>query len=87
MWFLSPRCSIEVSDCCANFARLEGDTPWNQFFATPARERLEHNSMDLVTAVQNSVAALGAGIAPIVRVPAAQFWLATRISTAVRSAL
>src|SRR5918912_3009226 len=40
---------------------------------------LEHNSMDLDTAVQISVAALGAGIAPIVRVPAGQFWLATRV--------
>ena len=40
---------------------------------------LEHNSMDLDAAVQISVAALGAGIAPIVRVPAGQFWLATRV--------
>src|SRR2546429_2969276 len=40
---------------------------------------LEHNSMDLDTAVQISVAALGAGIAPIVRVPAGQFWMATRL--------
>jgi 2-keto-3-deoxy-L-rhamnonate aldolase RhmA len=40
---------------------------------------LEHNSMDLDTAVQISVAALGARIAPIVRVPAGQFWLATRV--------
>jgi 2-keto-3-deoxy-L-rhamnonate aldolase RhmA len=40
---------------------------------------LEHNSMDLDTAVQISVAALAAGIAPIVRVPAGQFWLATRV--------
>ena len=40
---------------------------------------LEHNSMDLDTAVQISVAALGVGIAPIVRVPAGQFWLATRV--------
>ncbi|HEY3911226.1 MAG TPA: aldolase/citrate lyase family protein [Stellaceae bacterium] len=40
---------------------------------------LEHNSMDLDTAVQISVAALGAGIAPITRVPAGQHWLATRI--------
>ena len=40
---------------------------------------LEHNSMDLDMAVQISVAALGAGIAPIVRVPAGQFWLATRV--------
>jgi 2-keto-3-deoxy-L-rhamnonate aldolase RhmA len=40
---------------------------------------LEHNSMDLDTAVQISVTALGVGIAPIVRVPAGQFWLATRV--------
>ncbi|HVC50782.1 MAG TPA: aldolase/citrate lyase family protein [Stellaceae bacterium] len=40
---------------------------------------LEHNSMDLDTAVQISVAALGAGIAPIARVPAGQLWLATRM--------
>jgi 2-keto-3-deoxy-L-rhamnonate aldolase RhmA len=40
---------------------------------------LEHNSMDLDTAVQISVAALAVGIAPIARVPAAQFWLATRL--------
>ena len=40
---------------------------------------LEHNSIDFDTAVQISVAALGAGIAPIVRVPAGQFWLATRV--------
>src|SRR3977135_4713800 len=39
---------------------------------------LEHNSMDLDTAVQISVAARGIGIAPIVRVPAGQFWLAPR---------
>lgn len=40
---------------------------------------LEHNSMDLDTAVQISVAALGVGIAPIARVPAGEFWLATRL--------
>ena len=40
---------------------------------------LEHNSMDLDTAVQISVAALGAGIAPIARVPYGQLWLATRV--------
>src|SRR5215831_20033812 len=40
---------------------------------------LEHNSMDLDTAVQISVAALGAGIAPVARVPAGQLWMATRI--------
>lgn len=40
---------------------------------------LEHNSMDLDTAVQISVAALGAGIAPVARVPARQLWMATRI--------
>lgn len=39
---------------------------------------LEHNSMDLDTAVQIAVAGLGAGIAPIARVPAGQLWLATR---------
>jgi 4-hydroxy-2-oxoheptanedioate aldolase len=39
---------------------------------------LEHNSMDLDTAVQISVAALAVGIAPFVRVPARQYWLATR---------
>jgi len=40
---------------------------------------LEHNSMDLDMAVQISVAALGAGIAPVARVPARQLWMATRI--------
>src|SRR5215472_9119424 len=40
---------------------------------------LEHNSMDLDMAVQISVAAIGLGIAPIVRVPARQLWMATRI--------
>ncbi len=40
---------------------------------------LEHNSMDLDTAVQISVAALAAGIAPVARVPAGQLWLATRL--------
>ena len=40
---------------------------------------LEHNSMDLDIAVQISVAALGVGIAPIVRVPARQLWMATRV--------
>jgi 2-keto-3-deoxy-L-rhamnonate aldolase RhmA len=40
---------------------------------------LEHNSMDLDTAVQISVAALGAGIAPVARVPARQLWMATRV--------
>jgi len=39
---------------------------------------LEHNSMDLDTAVQIAVAALGVGIAPVARVPAGQLWLATR---------
>jgi 2-keto-3-deoxy-L-rhamnonate aldolase RhmA len=39
---------------------------------------LEHNSMDLDTAVQIAVAALGAGIAPVARVPARQLWMATR---------
>ena len=39
---------------------------------------LEHNSMDLDTAVQIAVAALAAGIAPVARVPSGQLWLATR---------
>jgi 2-keto-3-deoxy-L-rhamnonate aldolase RhmA len=39
---------------------------------------LEHNSMDLDTAVQIAVAAIGADIAPVARVPAGQLWLATR---------
>ncbi len=39
---------------------------------------LEHNSMDLDTGVQIAVAALGAGIAPVARVPAGQLWMATR---------
>ena len=39
---------------------------------------LEHNSMDLDTAVQIAVAALGSGIAPVARVPAGQLWMATR---------
>src|SRR6516225_11312529 len=39
---------------------------------------LEHNSMDLDTAVQIAVTALGAGLAPVARVPAEQLWLATR---------
>src|SRR5438270_797993 len=39
---------------------------------------LEHNSMDLDTAVQISIAALGIGIAPVARVPAGQLWMATR---------
>src|SRR5437899_13036914 len=39
---------------------------------------LEHNSMDLDIAVQIAVAALGAGIAPVARVPAGQLCLPTR---------
>ena len=39
---------------------------------------LEHGVMTLETAVQISVAALDAGIAPLVRVPSGQYWLATR---------
>jgi 2-keto-3-deoxy-L-rhamnonate aldolase RhmA len=39
---------------------------------------LEHNSMDLDTAVQIALAALGIGIAPVARVPAGQLWMATR---------
>ncbi|HUA53728.1 MAG TPA: aldolase/citrate lyase family protein [Candidatus Sulfotelmatobacter sp.] len=40
---------------------------------------LEHSPIDLETACQISVAALGAGIAPIVRVPSKQYWMATRV--------
>src|SRR5271168_3709952 len=39
---------------------------------------LEHNSMDLDTAVQIAVAALGAGIAAVARVPSGQLGMATR---------
>jgi 4-hydroxy-2-oxoheptanedioate aldolase len=39
---------------------------------------LEHGTMPLDTAVQISVAALGAGITPLVRVPSRQYSLATR---------
>jgi 2-keto-3-deoxy-L-rhamnonate aldolase RhmA len=40
---------------------------------------LEHGTMPLDVAVQVSVAALGAGISPLVRVPARQYSLATRV--------
>jgi 4-hydroxy-2-oxoheptanedioate aldolase len=40
---------------------------------------LEHSPIDLETACQISVAALGAGIAPLVRVPHQQYWMATRV--------
>lgn len=40
---------------------------------------LEHNSMTVDQAVQISVAANGVGIAPIVRVPAGQYDMATRV--------
>lgn len=40
---------------------------------------LEHGSMPLDTAVQISVAALDAGISPLVRVPSRQYSLATRV--------
>src|SRR3546814_1700228 len=39
---------------------------------------LEPNSMDLDLAVQISVAALDAGIAPLVRVPGMEHWIARR---------
>src|SRR6195256_2686859 len=39
---------------------------------------LEHNSMDIDMAVQIAVAALGAGIAPVARVPARQLWMPPR---------
>ncbi len=40
---------------------------------------LEHSAMSIETAAQIAVAGLDAGIAPLVRVPADQFWLATRL--------
>src|SRR5256885_9586326 len=40
---------------------------------------LEHNSMDLDTAVQIAVPPLAVGIAPVPRVPAGQLWLAGRL--------
>jgi 4-hydroxy-2-oxoheptanedioate aldolase len=39
---------------------------------------LEHNPMSLETVSDISVAALGSGIAPLVRVPEGQYWMATR---------
>jgi 4-hydroxy-2-oxoheptanedioate aldolase len=39
---------------------------------------LEHAAMSLDAATQVSVAALDAGISPLVRVPAGQYWMATR---------
>lgn len=39
---------------------------------------LEHNGMSIETACEMSVGALGAGIAPLVRVPEDQYWMATR---------
>ena len=39
---------------------------------------LEHSAMSLATACEISVAALDAGIAPLVRVPQRQHWMATR---------
>jgi 4-hydroxy-2-oxoheptanedioate aldolase len=39
---------------------------------------LEHNAMSIETASEISVAALDAGVAPLVRVPQGQHWLATR---------
>ncbi|WP_011580397.1 MULTISPECIES: HpcH/HpaI aldolase family protein [Chelativorans] len=39
---------------------------------------LEHNSMSIETACEISVACLGTGIAPLVRVPENQYWMATR---------
>jgi 2-keto-3-deoxy-L-rhamnonate aldolase RhmA len=40
---------------------------------------LEHAALSIDTATQMCVAALDAGIAPLVRVPAGQFWMATRV--------
>src|SRR3954463_10159078 len=39
---------------------------------------LEHSAISLETAAQLSAAGLDAGIAPLVRVPAKQYWMATR---------
>jgi 2-keto-3-deoxy-L-rhamnonate aldolase RhmA len=39
---------------------------------------LEHNAMSIETAAEISVGALNAGIAPLVRVPEKQYWMATR---------
>lgn len=39
---------------------------------------LEHNSMSIETASELSVGSLDAGIAPLVRVPENQYWMATR---------
>ncbi|HEX9464762.1 MAG TPA: aldolase/citrate lyase family protein [Alphaproteobacteria bacterium] len=39
---------------------------------------LEHNTMSIDTAGQIAVAALDSGIAPLVRVPSRQYWMATR---------
>lgn len=39
---------------------------------------LEHNSMSIETACEMSVGALSSGIAPLIRVPENQYWLATR---------
>ena len=38
---------------------------------------LEHNSMSIETACEMSVAALDSGIAPLVRVPENQYWMAS----------
>ncbi len=40
---------------------------------------LEHNTMSIDTAAQIAVAALDTGITPLVRVPARQYWMATRM--------
>ena len=39
---------------------------------------MEHNSMSIETSAELSVGALDAGIAPLVRVPENQYWMATR---------
>lgn len=39
---------------------------------------LEHNPMSIETAAEMSIAALDCGIAPLVRVPENQYWMATR---------
>jgi 4-hydroxy-2-oxoheptanedioate aldolase len=40
---------------------------------------LEHSAMSIEAATQISVAALDVGIAPLVRVPRGQYWMATRV--------
>src|ERR1700743_903094 len=57
----------------AEIGRIMKSCGWDWLFID-----LEHGSMSLDTASQISVAALDAGIAPIVRVPQGQLDMATR---------